>query len=548
MSNNLWSKVLKKINMVQLNGTELKIQKIKHRQAEIHKAIKLLQSEYVQLTSSLKILQQEQTSLDSATKHIKRNQVSGIEPDEQLVGKSKELNLKRRSDTPSGENTNVDPDLEDSTDEELEEPLKDQVYENVMIQLIINLSNPLNTTQNLKCSNYYLQYSSYSSSTIVTNEEMKKRMIGRQFIPLRNIQDQVHEDEIEGDWVTIGIVFNIQSYKNKTNDTNQIVNLIDFNNNTVRLFLIGFHMDFVIGNVIAILNPSIVLPSEVIYTRLILVDEWRNWVGIEVTPFDYDFRYTLTVTIIRKGMSVDMGFCKGYLEQKCSKVVDKSITLYCLKHQTLLYQRSRNKRQEFATGNSLFSIGAPTNKSNRSTKVQRSFEKNATYNINGEIIVCEGDNVKHHSPLKPTIHRHRSKVEKDELESILNSDAPGANPVRLSFGFQKPSAGSANIFGSKALAKLGFNPFNQSMCVTKMILTIDGNSPQKNVAKEKPIEWDSGSAEGGSQQEKAVKVNAEIIRAHSTIRTAMCHKKSASTKKRPKIQQAESSEDELEII
>ncbi|KAI8901600.1 hypothetical protein BC833DRAFT_114176 [Globomyces pollinis-pini] len=484
--------------MVQLNGTELKIQKIKHRQAEIHKAIKLLQSEYVQLTSSLKILQQEKTSLGSATKHIQRNQVSGIEPDEQLVGKSKELNLKRRSDTPLEENTNTnaDPDLQDSTDEELEEPLKDQVYENQSIE-------------------YHTKFKMHS--TIVTNEEMKKRMIGRQFIPLRNIQDQVHEDEIEGDWVTIGIVFNIQSYKTKTNDTNQIVNLIDFNNNTVRLFLIGFHMDFVIGNVIAILNPSIVLPSEM-----------NGEIGLELKS---------PRLIMILGMSVDMGFCKGYLEQKCSKVVDKSITLYCLKHQTLLYQRSRNKRQEFATGNSLFSIGAPTNKSNRSTKVQRSFEKNATYNINGEIIVCEGDNVKHHSPLKPTIHRHRSKVEKDELESILNSDAPGANPVRLSFGFQKPSAGSANIFGSKALAKLGFNPFNQN-----------GNSPQKNVAKEKPIEWDSGSAEGGSQQEKAVKVNAEIIRAHSTIRTAMCHKKSASTKKRPKIQQAESSEDELEII
>jgi hypothetical protein len=99
----------------------------------------------------------------------------------------------------------------------------------------------------------------------VPMSRFKERMIGRKYISIENIVKMMIGDEIEDDWVTIGVIYHrSKRFENKLGQKIQCYDCTDLKDNYFRMFAIDLELDECKnGSVIAVLNCDIIKPSEV---------------------------------------------------------------------------------------------------------------------------------------------------------------------------------------------------------------------------------------------------------------------------------------------
>lgn len=106
---------------------------------------------------------------------------------------------------------------------------------------------------------------------LVSSELMKKRMQGRKMIKIPSISSRVKGSDIEGDWVTMGVVVDKLPPRESVKGNKYTVwKLSDLSSQSavVSLFLFGKayqeHWKMVQGSVVALLNPTIMPSKEVV--------------------------------------------------------------------------------------------------------------------------------------------------------------------------------------------------------------------------------------------------------------------------------------------
>jgi hypothetical protein len=273
-------------------------------------------------------------------------------------------------------------------------------------------------------------------NTLISSEQFSQKMQGRKYVPIGKVLDSMIGDDIDGDWAPIGIVYNKSKvFTSSGGERIQCYHCTDLKKDSFRLFLIENQLENVsCGSVLAVLNCKIVKPSE-----------QNGELGL-VLPSPK--------LCLKLGESVDLGICPGYKE-KCIRVVDKSLNELCPLHRQKMYDDSRLKRQEFASGTSKVHEGVPIDHTAKKV-VLRSHESYATYRIGSETVVAEGNSVKVLSPLKPTVQAADAK----DIKRILQSNAPAAKPLRKVFGVEKEEKEvNVDVFSREQLKKLGGNPF-----------------------------------------------------------------------------------------
>lgn len=115
------------------------------------------------------------------------------------------------------------------------------------------------------------------NTVLVSPNSMKDRMQGRCIVKLPDIVSKMEGNDIPGDWVTIGVIAEKSSPKNTKNNsslkgkkTGKTVALkyYDIGKTIINLILCDKVLDRLypnikVGDVIAILNPKILIPTEV---------------------------------------------------------------------------------------------------------------------------------------------------------------------------------------------------------------------------------------------------------------------------------------------
>lgn len=105
----------------------------------------------------------------------------------------------------------------------------------------------------------------------MSGEVMRKRMEGRKMIKIPNIASRVRGSDVEGDWVTIGVVVDKLPPRDSAKGNKYAVwKVSDLSSQSavVSLFLFGKsyqeHWKMVQGSVIALLNPTVMPNREVL--------------------------------------------------------------------------------------------------------------------------------------------------------------------------------------------------------------------------------------------------------------------------------------------
>ncbi|KAJ3271756.1 minichromosome maintenance- protein [Terramyces sp. JEL0728] len=233
----------------------------------------------------------------------------------------------------------------------------------------------------------------------ISTEELDERMYDRKYVQICDIENTMQDGDINEDWVTIGAVYE-QSAPFQLDRGMQIqcLSITDLRaNGSIRVFLKGsdcMQNDNLVGSVIAILNGEISKPTQ------------NNG----------ELALTLTSSLLLMGIgrAVDLGFCDGGAKEKCSQFLDRRAAKYCQAHQVAIYQQAKLKRQEFATGDRLFTIGTPVNKHEKKKSV-RQHDKNASYQIGKHTVVAQGSSVQVFNPPKPTSERVLSEKEQSDM-------------------------------------------------------------------------------------------------------------------------------------
>ncbi|KAJ3259280.1 minichromosome maintenance- protein [Boothiomyces macroporosus] len=272
-------------------------------------------------------------------------------------------------------------------------------------------------------------------------QELDERMYDRKYVPINNIENTMQDGDINEDWVTIGVVYEqTEPFAVDGGMKIQCLSLTDFQpNGTIRLFLKGsdcVQTDNMLGKVIAILNCDISKPTQ-------------NNAELALT-------LTSSLLLMEIGKSVDLGFCSGGGKEQCKQFLDRRAAKYCAAHQVAIYQQARNKRQEFATGDRLFTVGNPENKHEKK-KAFRQHDRNASYQIGKHTIVAQGNSVQIYNPPKQPSERILTEKEKAGIAMILNSNSHGGKVYRKMMGIEEDE-NRVNVFGPNALMKMGGDP------------------------------------------------------------------------------------------
>ncbi|XP_028398003.1 protein MCM10 homolog [Dendronephthya gigantea] len=181
----------------------------------------------------------------------------------------------------------------------------------------------------------------------VSSTTMKRRMEGRKMIKISSIQSNVRNNDVEGDWVTIGVLIQKTPKTTAKGEAYSIWKLSDLafhlQTSTISLFLFGEshkeHWKTVEGSAVALLNPSVLPPREKQSSQL---------------AFSLDNPKKLMMI----GMSQDFGVCQSSRKsdgKRCSNFVNKSQGNFCQYHVQREYSKKRSKRMECQQG-----YGAPS--------------------------------------------------------------------------------------------------------------------------------------------------------------------------------------------
>lgn len=176
-------------------------------------------------------------------------------------------------------------------------------------------------------------------SRLVPAPEMDTHMSSRRSVKLHEILRTMQSEfgDIDGDWVTFGVVASKTMPRTASNDKKYcVLRLNDLNGTQVNLFLFDAafeaHYKESTGTVVAVLNPSIARPQDS-----------TDPIGISIDNPD---KY------LRIGVSRDLAICKAIKKDgnPCTSAVDAREGAYCGYHVESNFRNFKNKRQEFATG------------------------------------------------------------------------------------------------------------------------------------------------------------------------------------------------------
>ncbi|CAB4034735.1 MCM10 homolog, partial [Paramuricea clavata] len=171
---------------------------------------------------------------------------------------------------------------------------------------------------------------------------MERRMEGRKLIKVSSIQSKIRNNDIEGDWVTIGVLIQKLPKTTAKGEAYSIWKLSDLafhlQNSTISVFLFGEnhkeHWKTVEGSVVALLNPAVLPPRE------------RQ---SSVVAFSLDNPKKLMMI----GMSQDFGICHSGRKsdgKRCSNFINKAEGNFCQYHVQREYSKKRSKRMECQQG------------------------------------------------------------------------------------------------------------------------------------------------------------------------------------------------------
>ncbi|XP_042902667.1 protein MCM10 homolog isoform X3 [Parasteatoda tepidariorum] len=171
---------------------------------------------------------------------------------------------------------------------------------------------------------------------LISFDMMQKRMEGRRLIKMSFIKNFIKGGDIEGDWVTVGILISKLPPKTSKSGKNfSIWKMSDLHDceKVVTMFLFGAahaeHWKMTVGTVIGFLNPS-------------LMPDNKDKNGNMTLSIDHAGK------LMQMGKSKDFGHCKGRRKDgtTCTVPVNVSQCEYCVFHVKREYQKFSAKRSE----------------------------------------------------------------------------------------------------------------------------------------------------------------------------------------------------------
>ncbi|KAB7497153.1 Protein MCM10-like protein, partial [Armadillidium nasatum] len=174
---------------------------------------------------------------------------------------------------------------------------------------------------------------------LISSADMKEMMQNRRMIPMSSISSQLRGGDIEGDWVTIGVIVSKSDTKTSQKGTQySIWQMSDLKDCTkvISLFLFsGAYKNLwksYVGSVVGILNPQIMKDSN-------KQTDGRNVLTMSVNTHE---------KILIMGTAKDLGWCKGRNKEysTCKQFVNKNICEFCIFHIQKEYKKMSAKRSE----------------------------------------------------------------------------------------------------------------------------------------------------------------------------------------------------------
>ncbi|KAL8621332.1 hypothetical protein ACOMHN_053353 [Nucella lapillus] len=170
----------------------------------------------------------------------------------------------------------------------------------------------------------------------VSSVMLATKMEGRRMIPVSRLHLKVNTADLQGDWVTIGIIVQkSEARKSQTGKTYSIWKVSDLEDpdRPVSFFLFGqvykqlWKMDM--GTVIGLLNPSI-------------MDSMEKGRG------DVAFTVSSAQQVMEIGRSKDLGWCTSKTKRgtACTNIVNKKLGDFCTYHVQAAYRKQSSKRSE----------------------------------------------------------------------------------------------------------------------------------------------------------------------------------------------------------
>lgn len=278
---------------------------------------------------------------------------------------------------------------------------------------------------------------------LVSSDELHEMMRGRKMIKLSKIKSAMNKSscDIEGDWVTIGVVLNKMTKTSKNGKEYSIWNLSDLSSEkySVSFFLFGQthekHWKMSVGAAIGLLNASFMDKNS------------KNPKSSEIGPLTIDDPDKL----LHIGTSKDLSHCKAIKKNGdiCGSLIMNADDEFCLYHVKNAFRKFSSKRAEIQT---TFSDKEP-----EQYHFANNFVPNATLNQNN--IVLEMTKV-NRSQLTD-----KKQVEKESLKKIT------LNPLSRS---------------AKNLAVISNSPTN-SQCLSSSKKVSSSPLTRVQTASDKPI-------------------------------------------------------------
>ncbi|XP_054712886.1 protein MCM10 homolog [Uloborus diversus] len=276
---------------------------------------------------------------------------------------------------------------------------------------------------------------------LVMPDEMKQRMQNRKMIKMTYIKNFIRGGDIEGDWVTVGVVVQkVPPKTSKNGKTFSIWKMTDLHDcdKIVSVFLFGAthteHWKTSVGTVVGILNPSIMPSKE------------NNEISLSV---DNPKKFMIM------GTSKDFGHCKAPRKDgsSCNVIVNIQQCEFCTYHVKNEYKKFSSKRS--AVQSSYSGRGEPCLK-NKILKGQNVFYGGQMYtpppNIKKSSITTSKDKL---TLSNLTLKRKAEAVETDERAKSIQkiseiygpevAKAASSNSEFINTQLSTPSVGSRNF-------------------------------------------------------------------------------------------------------
>ena len=182
---------------------------------------------------------------------------------------------------------------------------------------------------------------------LISSQRMKELMNGRKMVKMSLIKSQINKttNDIDGDWVTIGIVIGKVAPKvSKNGKQYSIWKLSDLKTkNVVSFFLFGDvyaeHWKIPVSSVVGLLNPKIMSDDK--------YEKKSKYGKNEICSLTVDN----SAKLLLMGTAKDMGYCKAIKnnQEVCGALINLAEEDYCVYHIKTAYKRFSSKRAEIQT-------------------------------------------------------------------------------------------------------------------------------------------------------------------------------------------------------